>query len=267
MNNFRTLPIFQQYDDYYNYLANFKGYSDFTCKTYCRYAHELVCNELDYFRVLNNHQNTCNNTKRVIISAIKKYYEYIKDERMHELKLPRKEKNLQEYLSYDDYKKMLRFFKYRHTINTQEIILLIRVLFETGIRANELLNIKRKDVFEDKIKINGKNNKQRFVYLDKQLLELIRNTITNDEDKVFPYSYKNLYKKILRAGRKSIQKNISPHMFRRGFATYCSENNIDIFELCHLMGHENINTTKMYIKKEVNGNLVMELFKNSNGDI
>lgn len=250
--------------EFYNYLQSFKCYSDLTCKIYCKYALEL--NELnnDYFMLLNKYKNTSNNTKRVIISAIKKYYEFINDTRMHDLKLPKKDVKVQGYISFSEYQKIIDFYKNENKKNSFNNMLLIKILFETGIRSSELLNIKRDDVKNKTIVINGKNKKQRIVYLNNELDKMIQTKLSKHKDiYLFNFSYKNLYKKISKIGKKILDKKISPHMFRRGFATHCSLNNIDIFDICTLMGHENINTTKMYIKKEVNPNF-FNLFNDNN---
>lgn len=240
---------------YYNYLFSLKGYSKLTCNLYLKYAKELKHFNNDYFVLLNKYKNTSNNTKRVIISAIKNYYEFIKDERINELKLPKKDTKIQEYVTYDEYLKIIDFYKSKNTLNNLKTLIMIRLLFETGIRSSELLNIKVCDIKFKQIIINGKNKKQRIIYLSDSLFDLILKKIELDKNIIlFNFSYKNLYKKISKIGYKILNKKISPHMFRRGFATYCSLNNIDIFDICMLMGHENINTTKMYIKKEVNPN-------------
>lgn len=239
--------------DFFNYLKNVKGYSLLTCELYSKYAKELIKNNLCYKSVLDKHQNTSNNTKRVIISAFKKYLMFIDDKRYLELELPKKSFKITKYISWNDYEQLKKFLIFK---KKNELFLLIRILYETGIRVSELLNIKIKDIELNKIKINGKNNKQRYVYLNKSLNKLLINYIqskkVNDNDFLFKYKYKNLHKKISNLGLKVLNRKISCHMFRRGFATYCSINNVDIFSLCQLMGHENINTTKMYIKKDVN---------------
>lgn len=245
--------------EFYNYLLNFKGYTDATCKTYCKYAKELIANNLDYLKVLNNHKNTSNNSKRVIISAIKKYYEFSNDKRYHELKLPKKEKKIQNHLSYDEYRQLLIYYRYKKDKFSKQMFVILRLLFETGIRSAELLSITKNDIYNHRIKINGKNKKQRFVHVCNDLYQMLEEMPTTN-NKLFDFSYKNLYKRIARCGKKVLNKNLSPHMFRRGFATYCSKNNIDIFDICYLMGHENINTTRMYIKREVDTSVLQKIF-------
>jgi integrase/recombinase XerD len=64
--------------------------------------------------------------------------------------------------------------------------------------------------------------------------------------KVFNFGYKNLYQKI---GSLDKNKKITPHMLRRGFASYCNEKSIPLYDISISMGHSDINTTASYINK------------------
>ena len=77
---------------------------------------------------------------------------------------------------------------------------------------------------------------------------------------MFPIGYKALYKRIRNLSKK-VDKILSPHMFRRGFATYCAERNIGIYQISLMMGHENINTTKNYIKCTYSEEMMSAIFK------
>lgn len=246
--------------NFYDYLFNLKCYSVLTCKLYAKYANELISFNCDYFAMLKKYENVSNNTKRVIISAIKKYFKFIEDKRYCELELPKKEITVKDFVSFEEFNKLKAYLETKKKIKNLTII---RLLFETGIRSQELLNIKKTDIINQSIIIKGKNKKQRIVYITESLFALLQKINFNDNEYLFSFSYKNLYKKINNLGKKVLHKKISPHMFRRGFATYCSTNKIDIYDICYLMGHENINTTKMYIKKEVQ-NTYLHLFEKNN---
>ncbi|MDE7112032.1 MAG: hypothetical protein K2N92_00375, partial [Malacoplasma sp.] len=138
-----------------DWLLNIKGYSNKTADVYFKYAKHLETNKKDYIISMSKYKHTCNNTKRVILSAFKKYYEFIKDKRKNQIILPKKEKRVQDYVSFEEYKQLINFVKNHKTTNISLII--IRLLFEIGIRSSELLNIKTSDVFNNRIRIYGKN--------------------------------------------------------------------------------------------------------------
>ncbi|MDE6562864.1 MAG: site-specific integrase, partial [Malacoplasma sp.] len=166
------------------------------------------------------------------------------------------------YVSFEEYKQLINFVKNHKTTNISLII--IRLLFETGIRSSELLNIKTSDVFNNRIRIYGKNRLERFVFVCDSLAKIINDLkikkIKNNNHKLFSIGYKALYKRINNLSKR-INKKLSPHMFRRGFATHCTLQNIGIYQISQMMGHENINTTKNYIKCNLNEEIMATIFK------
>ena len=244
------------------WLLNIKGYSTKTADIYYKYAKHLEKHEKNYLEGMIKYKHTCNNTKRVILSAFKKYYEFIYDDRKNQIFLPKKEKRVQDYVSFDEYKELINFVKNHKTTNISLII--IRLLFETGIRSSELLNIKTSDVLNNRIRIYGKNRLERFVFVCDSLAKIINDLklkkIKNNNHKLFSIGYKALYKRISNLSKR-INKKLSPHMFRRGFATYCTLQNISIYQISQMMGHENINTTKSYIKCNLTEELMSSIFK------
>lgn len=232
-------------NDFNNYLSNIKGYSKLTIKLYLKFALQLINNNYDYKLVIEKYSKSSNSTKRIILSAIKKYYLFIGDNRVNEIVLPKKEIKLMNYINYHEYLSILNFISNNKNKKSK---IIIRLLFETGIRSSELLKITIKDIGRYEIKIHGKNHKERIIYLSNSLyVELLEYIYENKiKNKLFNFKYKNLYKKISNLS-PIISKKISPHSFRRGFASYCITKNISIFDLSLMMGHNSIETTKRYI--------------------
>ncbi len=77
-------------DKYLIWLHSVKGYSILTCNVYYKYAKLLNESNMDYNIALSKFPNISNNTKRVILSAIKKFYYYKQDKRYTEIVLPKK---------------------------------------------------------------------------------------------------------------------------------------------------------------------------------
>lgn len=244
------------------YLLNIKCYSLKTFSTYKPYIETFIANDLDYISIMNKcYKNTSQNTKRIILSAIKCYLKFIKDERYKEIELPKKEEKITNYITYEEYKKMLCYLEKNSCKNIKKI-LLIKLLFETGLRSYEILQIKKENIDNEKIRVFGKGKKERIVFFSNSLsvyLQYFTND-KNDVDHLFNFQYKNLYKLIKELGIKVIGKTISPHMFRRGFATHCINQNIGIYELSIMMGHKNINTTRGYIRSESKIVLMKNIF-------
>ncbi len=138
----------------------------------------------------------------------------------------------------------------------------ISLLLETGIRVGELSNIQLDDVsLPDRcIKINGKGNRQRFVYLlspapfdtvssyivkRKQISCRSSKLLISKEGKQLTPP---LVRRALRELRESvgIPQHITPHMLRHTCATQWLESGLDIRYVQKLLGHHSISTTEIY---------------------
>lgn len=142
---------------------------------------------------------------------------------------------------------------------------IIETLYSCGLRVSEVINLKVFDVHfhEQIILITGKGDKQRFVPIDKNTLNLIdlyiktnRNDIKSNkgkEDVLFLNRFGaglsriyifNLIKIISK--KAGILKQVSPHTFRHSFATHLVQNGADLRSVQEMLGHESITTTEIY---------------------
>lgn len=140
--------------------------------------------------------------------------------------------------------------------------LLLLILFSTGIRQSELINIKVKDVNIDRkqIKVLGKRQKERFVFLTEELGDLLidymlelRSEIpaendylflTNKHNKMYPkfvYRKVNSYLSFISKGRQK-----SPHTLRHSFATELMNNEVEINSIKEVLGHASLSATEVY---------------------
>ena len=143
---------------------------------------------------------------------------------------------------------------------------IVEVLYFTGIRASELVNLKVSDVFlEDRIlKVIGKGNKERIVPFTEQCRDTIKEYVSKLRDKLvaraeIPSEYLFLNKNggqlttrglelILSEMEKKLGLNygLNPHVFRHSFATHLLEAGMDIRLIQELLGHDSINATQVY---------------------
>ncbi len=246
---FRHLRLYLFFYDYFvtykEYLDKIKNHSHRTVNIYVKYAYRLERFGLDYKSMLIGSDEMSINSRRLMISAIKSYYKFLKDDRYKELELPRKEIVVKDFVSFDEYKNYLLKINRKTKMGFQKRII-VRLLFETGIRSSELLNLKKKNIKGNELHIFGKGRRQRKVKISSWLREEIEEYTKNIDNILFNFGYKNLYNKI-----KILDKTrkLSPHMFRRGYAKYCYEKDINIYDISLSMGHSNIETTVGYIKR------------------
>ncbi|NQZ65655.1 MAG: site-specific integrase [Mycoplasmatales bacterium] len=230
---------------YKKYLEKIKNHSHRTVEIYIKYAYRLERYGLDYKSMLIDSHEISINSRRLMISAIKSYYKFLNDKRHKELELPKKEIIVKDFVSYEEYKGYLLKINRKTRMGFQKRII-IRLLFETGIRSSELLNLRKINIKENELHIFGKGRRQRKVKVSAWLREELEEYTKNIDDVLFKFGYKNLYNKI---NILDDTRKLSPHMFRRGYAKYCFEKNISIYDISLSMGHSNIETTAGYIKR------------------
>ena len=199
------------------------------------------------------------------ISSLKGFYKYlcrnnkVEDNPFSYVVLPKKEKKLPQYLNYNE---ILEIFD---TIDTSSLLglrnrLIMELLYATGIRVSELVNIKIKDIdnSERSIVVTGKGDKTRIVFfneitkkcLEKYILASKEKRISdylilnNNGRKITTRGIRLIINKVIRD--TSIIKHIHPHILRHTFATHLLNNGCDLLTVQELLGHVSISTTGIY---------------------
>jgi len=138
---------------------------------------------------------------------------------------------------------------------------LMELIYSTGIRISEALNIKLSDInaIDRTIKVLGKGNKERIVPIGDIAIESvykyqnIRNSINYTTDKLFvnyrgtelsAVSAWKIVNKAMRGITEATQK--SPHTLRHSFATHLLDNEADIYAISKMLGHSQLSTTEIY---------------------
>lgn len=170
------------------------------------------------------------------------------------VKLPKKPKRLPKGLSIEELETV------REACDTLRQRALIEVFYSTGCRLSELASIDRGDINirEMNLKVIGKGNKERVVYISIKALIHLRKYLksrTDDCEALFITS-KQPYRRL---GNRAIQreidkieqlsaikKKLTPHVMRHTFANLSMDAGIELADLQHLMGHSNPSTTLVY---------------------
>lgn len=199
------------------------------------------------------------------LSAIKSFYKYltIRTKQLHEnpvadLEYPKIRKSLPKYLTFDQSARLLKAVSGQNQVRDYAILMLF---LNCGIRRSELVGLNFTDLYEDRIRVVGKGNKERFVYFgtacrkaidaylpirNKQILTDNRALFgSRDSNRISITAVHRLVKKaLLQAGLDPTQ--FSVHKLRHTAATMMLSGGVDVKTVQEVLGHENLNTTQIY---------------------
>ncbi|MBQ3192341.1 MAG: tyrosine recombinase XerC [Oscillospiraceae bacterium] len=199
------------------------------------------------------------------LSAIKSFYKYLTvrtkqlDENpVADLEYPKLRKSLPKYLSLEESAALLRSVS---GVNEKRDYAILMLFLNCGIRRSELVGLNISDVYDDRIRVVGKGNKERFVYfgsacrkaIDAYLPERNKRVLSDnralfgsrDNNRISVSAVHRLVKKaLMQAGLDSTQ--FSAHKLRHTAATMMLSGGVDVKTVQEVLGHENLNTTQIY---------------------
>ena len=171
-----------------------------------------------------------------------------------------------EYLNDEEIESIFQEIKKRHVKNkNQELIkirdlCIVKLLFYTGLRVSELLNLKKEDLKDDMIQIIGKGWIHRVTFLkrwteERRLIEYYLRLRDDDYEQLFiNHSHNEPWKLSRNAVESMVKKEwakigikVRPHIFRHSFATKLIRKKASIFHIQRLLWHKNIQTTQNYL--------------------
>jgi integrase/recombinase XerD len=216
-----------------------------------------------------NFSNKKSRSQARSISALKSFFNYllfegeIHSSPLNDIESPKIENKLPEVLTEDEIKRLISSVNLDSEFG-QRNKTIIEVLYGTGIRVSELIELKLSNIFfkESILKVTGKGNKERFVPLGKIALIEIKKYLNNRDklkinskfsDILFLNRYgrqltRSMIFKVINDSSKNaeIDKKISPHTLRHSYATHLLKNGADLRTIQLILGHESITTTEIY---------------------
>ena len=265
--------------DFLEYLYVIKKHSENTINSYridlldfLNYTNEDILNiDKDivsgYMQYLYDN-NISKSTISRKLSSLRSFYNYlikngvVDKNYFSSIKNPKKDSSLPKLVKEIDIDKMFLVPDTRNPIG-QRNLLIIRMLYATGVRVSELVNICIKDIdFNERtIRILGKGSEERIVIYGnnaEEALELYLNSgryklsngnndylfLNKDGNKLSDRYVRKIIDDIII--KASISMHVSPHMLRHTFATSMLNNGADLVNVKELLGHESLSTTSIY---------------------
>ena len=198
------------------------------------------------------------------ISSIKTFYIYLKKQKLidiiptENIIVPKQEKNLPKSISEKEVETLLNSINGSNNIELRDKAM-IELLYATGVRVSELVNIKLNDIDFNRrvIRVIGKGSKERLVPFGEKAFIALNNYLASREKSITKeiflsnrgtgitrISFWNRVKFYLNRCGLSIE--ISPHTLRHAFATHILNRGADLRSVQMLLGHSDLSTTQIY---------------------
>ena len=198
------------------------------------------------------------------ISSIKSFYLFlikkniVNTSPISEVISPKQEKYLPSSMSEDEVDKLLNSPDSNIKIEKRDKAM-IEMLYATGMRISELVNLKMTDVDMQRcvVKVLGKGSKERLIPFGEQAYEALNNYLSDrDKSSSKEVFLSNRRTKISRVAfwhrikhyivRENLKQTISPHTLRHAFATHLLNRGADLRSVQLLLGHSDLSTTQIY---------------------
>ena len=195
------------------------------------------------------------------ISTLKNYLKFLHTEKIidqidfQEFESLSSVKKIPKAISKSQMEQIFEDLKKSKQTNAGLYILILKLIYLSGLRISEALNLKWSDINhqDNSIYVYGKGSKERKVFIINDFLVQLKNLEKNNQF-VFTINKKKISTRSVNKFLQNcydnslIKNKLSSHIFRHSFATTMLENNADIRHIQKLLGHSSISTTEIYTK-------------------
>ena len=228
-----------------------RKYSRQTEKSYLSIIRNFIDSELTPREFLLKYSEKSRSSLRSVYFALKFFHENVLNQKFDEnIPLAKNKSKLPVVLNKEEISKM-----FESTLNLKHRLVLM-FLYYSGIRLNELVNLKWEDIDFQRGTIHlktAKGEKERVIFFHEKLKSFIEYFNLKKDECVFISNFGKKYDDrtvqliVRNASRKAgISKQVTPHVLRHSFATHLLEAGADIRHIQKLLGHSNLQTTQIY---------------------
>lgn len=206
-----------------------------------------------------------NRTVNRKLSALRTFFKwcskqgYVSVDPMLRIQGPKQDKRLPSFLKQEELNDLNTKLSFEENIYGQRDYLILELFYQTGVRLNELIELKVQDVADNAIKVLGKRNKERFIPIAPDLLVQLQDFIKQSKKTTPSIDYlfftdkgRKLYPKFVYRKVNAYLSQLtnldktSPHVLRHTFATHMLNSGAGLETLKELLGHANLSATQVY---------------------
>ncbi|MBP5493173.1 MAG: tyrosine recombinase XerC [Clostridiales bacterium] len=235
-----------------------------------KFLNSITQDDLFAFMIyLSRKRNASAATRARKVATLKSFFKYlfqkkriIKDDPAYELETPKRPKRLPKYLNLSQSVQLLETAEHSEKGSSQRDYCIVTLFLNCGMRLSELQGINLSDISEDTLRVVGKGNKERTIYLNQACLSALedyypqRSAMKIKDDKALFLSKRgtrlstqmiqNIIKRLLTASGIDAS-NYSVHKLRHTAATLMYKyGQVDIRSLQTILGHQSVATTQIY---------------------
>lgn len=239
-------------------IVNYLRAVEYLCKYTGKTPQETEIDEVtDYLYQLQYHKFRAWRTIKIYVAGLRWFYTNMLDDEEFAFKIPypKEEKDLPVVISRNE------LYKLFSACDNPKHKIMLMMVYASGLRRNELLNLKIEDIDTNdgkfRIRINrSKGNRDRYTVLSKALLPQLRKYYQNYQPQVYlfngsrkgkPMTASGLRHALKMAVKKAGIKKINLHILRHCFASHALEDGMNIRTLQEILGHRSLKTTMIYL--------------------
>lgn len=219
-----------------------------------------------YMNYLSRDRGLNNASRARKVATIRSFYKYLTNKAklletnpVQDLDSPRLKKSLPKYLNLDESLELLDSVDGK---NSARDYCILTLFLNCGLRISELVGLNKTDVRGDQLRVLGKGNKERMLYLNDACRRALEDWLTEreamtlvDQNALF-VTLQNRRRISTAAVHKLVKKHLaaagldstkySSHKLRHTAATLMLQNGVDVRTLQEVLGHDHLNTTQIY---------------------
>ncbi len=219
-----------------------------------------------YMNYLSRDRGLNNASRSRKVATIRSFYKYLTNKAkllesnpVQDLDSPRLKKSLPKYLNLEESVDLLDHIDGKNSVRDYCILTLF---LNCGLRISELVGLNKTDIHGDQLRVLGKGNKERMLFLNDACQRALNDWLTErsalalvDQNALF-VTLQNRRRISTAAVHKLVKKHLSAagldstqyssHKLRHTAATLMLQNGVDVRTLQEVLGHDHLNTTQIY---------------------